>query len=86
MSHRAVFLAPLLFLVYIINTSSYIHESQLLKLADDAKCFIYIRALSHHKALQDDITALLTWSRDVDLDFSLKKFVHLSFKCKLDTT
>ena len=27
-----------------------------------------------------------TWSRDSDLDFNLKKFVHLSFKSKLDTT
>ena len=73
-------LGPLLFLVYINNMSSYI------KFADDAKCFIHIRTLSDHKALQDDITALLTWSRDVDLDFSLKKFIYLSFKRKLDTT
>ena len=79
-------LCPLLFLVYINNMSSYIHESQLLKFADDAKCFIHVSTHSDHKALQDDITALLTWSRDVDLDFSLKKFIHLSFKCKLDTS
>ena len=56
-----------------IQSHNYIHESQLLKFADDAKCFIHIRTLSDHKALQDDITALLTWSRDVDLDFSLKR-------------
>ena len=31
-------LGPLLFLVYINDMSSYIHESQLLKFADDAKC------------------------------------------------
>ena len=61
-------------------------QSQLLKFADDTKCFIHVRTLFDHKALQDAITALLTWSRDVDLDFSLKKFIHLSFKCKLDTT
>ena len=79
-------LGPLLFLVYINNMSSYIHESRLLKFADDAKCFIHVRTLSDHKALQDDITALLTWSRDVDLDFSLKKFIYLSFKHKLETT
>ena len=59
-------LGPLLFLVYINNMSSYIHESQLFKFADDAKCFIHIRTLSDHKALQDDITALLTWSWDVE--------------------
>ena len=36
--------------------------------------------------LLEHITALLTWARDSDLDFSFNKFVHLSFKCKLDTT
>ena len=35
---------------------------------------------------QEDITALLTWSRESDLDFNLDKFVLLSFKCKLETT
>ena len=79
-------LGTLLFLVYINDMSSYIHESQLLKFANDAKCFIHVRTLSDHTALQDDSTALLTWSRDVDLDFSLKKFIHLSFKRKLDAT
>ena len=29
---------------------------------------------------------IFTWSRDSDLDFILKKFVHLSFKCKSDTS
>ena len=53
-------LGALLVLVYINNMSSCIHESQLLKLADDSKCFIHIRTLSDHKALQDNITALLT--------------------------
>ena len=36
--------------------------------------------------LLEHVTALLTWARDSDLDFSFYKFVHLSFKCKLDTT
>ena len=48
--------------------------------------FLHISTLSDYSALQEDVTALLTWSRDSDLDFNLNKFVHLSFKCKLDNT
>ena len=46
---------------------------------------LHIRTLSDYTTLQEDITALFTWSRDSNLDFNLKKLVHLSFKCKLDT-
>ena len=81
-------LGPLLFLVHIndICISSYINHSQFLKFADDTKCFLHISTLSDHNALQEDITALFARSRDSDFDFNLKKFVHLSFKCKLDTS
>ena len=63
---------------------NYIHYSQFLKFVNDTKCF-HISTLSDHIALQEDITALFTWSRNSDLDFNLKKFDHLSFKFKLDT-
>ena len=78
-------LGPVLFLIYINDMSLYIHGSHHLKFADDTKCFKHICSSSDHDVLQDDINALLTWSRDSDLEFNLKKFVHLSFKCKLDT-
>jgi len=78
-------LGPLLFLVYINDMSSYFHQSQLLKFADDTKYFHHISTVSDHNTLQEDITALFTWSRNSDLNFNLSKFVHL-FKCKLDTT
>ena len=66
---------------------SYIHYSELLKFADDTKCFLHISTLSDHSTLQEDTYhCTITWSRDNDLDFNLKKVVHLSFKCKLDTT
>ena len=48
--------------------------------------FLHISTLSDYSALQEDVIALLTWSSDSVLDFNLKKFIHLSFKCKLDTT
>ena len=34
-------------------------------------------------ALQEDVNALVTWSNTIDINFNLKKTVHLSFKCKL---
>jgi len=76
----------LLFLVYINDMSSYIHQSQLLIFADVTKCFHHINTVYDHNALQEDITALLTWSKNSDLNFNLSKFVYLSFKCKLDNT
>ena len=78
-------LGPLLFLVYINDMSSYINHSQFLKFADDTKCFLHINTLSDHIALQEDITAVFTWSQNFNMDFNFKKFIHLSFKSKLDT-
>ena len=44
-------------------------------------------SFSDHNSLQDDIfAALFTWSKDTDLDFNLRKFVHLSFKHIFNTT
>lgn len=79
-------LGPLLFLVYVNDMTSYIHLSQLLKFADDTKCFTHIVSFSDHNTLQDDISALFTWSKDTDLDFNLRKFVYLSFKRIFNTT
>ena len=79
-------LGPLLFLVYINDMSSYIQHSQILKFADDTKCFNHISSISDQNILQEDIDALFTWSRDSDLNFNLKKFVRLSFKSKFNTT
>ena len=67
-------LGPLLFLVYINDMSLNVHHSHFLKFADGTKYFLHISALSDYSALQEDITALFTWSRDSDLDFNLKKF------------
>ena len=78
-------LGPLLFIVYINDMSSYINHSQYLKFADDTKCFLHINTLSDHIALQEDITAIFTWFLDSNMYFNFKKFIHLSFKSKLDT-
>jgi len=68
-------LGPLLFPVYINDMTSYIQRSQLLKFADDAKCFFTIATLADSNSLQEDITTLFGWSIDSDLNFNLKKFV-----------
>ena len=79
-------LGPLLFLLYINDMISYTHQSQLLKFADDTKCFKHICSLLDSNILQENIIALFTWSKNIDLNFNLKKFVHLSFKHNLETT
>ena len=65
--------------------SSYIHHNQFLTFADDTKCFLHISTLTDQNALQEDISAIYTWSQDSDMDFSFKKFIHLSFKSWLNT-
>ena len=60
------------------DTSSYNHQSQLLRFADDTKCIHHISTLSDCNILQENVTALFTGSKDYssDMDFNIKKFVH----------
>ena len=79
-------LGPLLFLVYINDMSSYIHHSQFLKFADDTKInvfFLLVLCLTTVPCRKMSLLYLPAWSW---VDFNFKKFVHLSFKCKLDTS
>ena len=78
-------LGPLLFLVYINDMPDYICHSLLLIFADDTKCLKHIHTATDRNALQEDIDSLFSWSRDSDLNFNLKKCVHLSFKHNIDT-
>ena len=71
---------------YVNDMDIFVNESRILKFADDTKCYLNIHTASDYSALQEDITALLAWSSESDLDFNLEKFVHLSFKRKLETT
>jgi len=76
-------LGPLLFIIYINNIN---HHSDILKFADDAKCFKHIIITGVDQlALQEDVNALVTWSGTTDMNFNLKKTVHLSFKRKTAT-
>jgi len=78
-------LGPLLFIMYINNITSFIHHCSLLKFADDAKCYMHITNECDPTALQEDINSLVTWSETTDMNFSVKKTIHLSFKCKVPT-
>ena len=49
---------------------------QLLKFADDAKCFNHIKSVSDKEDLQDNITALFAWSQDNDLNFNIKTKIY----------
>ena len=77
-------LGPLLFLVYINDMPEYIHHSLLLIFADASN--ISMHSITDHNTLQEDINSLFTWCQDSDLNFNLKKCVHLSFKHNIDTT
>ena len=80
-------LGPLLFLIYINDMSACIYQCQLLKFADDAKCFDYIKfALWSASSPRQHISALFVWSLDSDSNFNIKKFIHLSFERKFETT
>ena len=79
-------LGPLLFIIFINDITSTIQYSQLLKFADDTKCFKLITDHSDQTALQEDINALITWSSASHLKFNLNKSVHLAFKSKISTS
>ena len=79
-------LGPLLFIIFINDITSTIQHSQLLKFADDTKCFKSITDHSDQTALQEDINALITWSSASHLKFNLNKSVHLVFKSKIPTS
>ena len=64
----------------------YICHSLLLIFADDTKCLKHIHSITDHNTLQEDINSLFTWCQESDLNFNLKKCVHLSFKHNIDTT
>jgi len=66
-------------MIFLIYMDIFVNQSRHLKFIDDTKCYLHIHMASDYNALKKDITALLTWSRESDLDFNLIMFLHLSF-------
>ena len=67
--------------------SSYVHRSHFLKFADDNKCCLHISIYSIWlQCPAGRCHCSIHLVQGFNLDFNLKKFVHLSIKHKLDPT
>ena len=79
--HRALFLGPILLIVYInnldINLNSYV-----LKFADDAKVFSEVSSLDKVANLQSDFDKLHKWSEDWQMMSKAQKCNCLHIGCK----
>ena len=76
-------LGPVLFLIYMNRITTAVQFSQLLKFADDTKCF---KSVADHIKLQQDINALYNWLLHFRLKFNLTKYFHVSFNSSLATS
>ena len=75
-------LGPVLFLIYMNDITSSTRHSQLLIYADDTKCFKHLSSVTDQTYLQEDINAIITWSKSSQLNFNISKCTHISFKPK----
>ena len=72
-------LGPILFLIYINDLQSVI-TSDLSMFADDTKVFRIIKDNSYDRAiLQEDINAMLQWSKDWLMEFNIEKCSTVTF-------
>ena len=78
-------LGPLLFTIYINDLSSSISYSNLLKFADDVKCYRAICNSNDSLSLQFDIDSLFQWSLDNKLSFNINKCTVLQYKPSTNT-
>ena len=78
-------LGPLLFLVYMNNISSSIEVSQVLKFADDMKCFMTISCDEDRIKLQQDVDSIIHQTFLSNLTISFTKCVHVPFKSTSNT-
>ena len=78
-------LGPLLFLVYMNNISSSIEVSQVLKFADDMKCFMTISCDEDCIKLQQDVDSIIHQTFLSNLTINFTKCVHVPFKSTSNT-
>jgi len=71
-------LGPLLFLIYINDLDDGI-MNWILKFADDTKIFGSVKTLEQHNQLQNDLNALLQWSKDWQMLFNVDKCKVMHF-------
>ena len=75
-------MGPVLFLIYMNDITSFISNSQILMYSDDTKCFKHVSSVTDQTHLQEDINAILTWSKLSQLNFNISKCTYISFKPK----
>ena len=66
----------MLFLIYMNDITSSTQHSQLLIYGDDTKCFKHPSSVTDQTYLQEDINAIITWSKSSQLNFDISK-MHL---------
>ena len=71
-------LGPLLFLVFINDLEEGVFNT-VLKFADDTKLFGVVQERSQHEQLQSDLSAVVRWSRNWQMDFNVEKCKVLHF-------
>ena len=71
-------LGPLLFFIYINDLDDGI-MNWILKFADDTKIFGSVKTLEQHNQLQNDLNALLQWSKDWQMLFNVDKCKVMHF-------
>ena len=69
-------LGPTLFLIYINDIMERV-SSPMRLFADDSAVYREISSVEDHHALQKDLDALTLWSEEWQMDFNIKKCVHL---------
>ena len=71
-------LGPVLFLIYMNDITSFINNSQILMYANDTKCFKHVSSVTDQTHFQEDIKAILTWSKLSQLNFNISKCILAS--------
>ena len=79
-------LGQVLFLIYMNNITSFISNSQILVYAEYTKYFKHVSSVTNQTHLQEDINAILTWSKLSQLNFNTFKCTYISFKPKFIST
>ena len=81
-SHRAQFLGPVLFLIYINDLPKYVSNSTVRLFADDTLLYLTNHNSSDCTKLQDDLNNLQKWESDRQMSFHPEKceVIHITTK------
>lgn len=80
--YRRDHISPLLFLLFINDTSSILKHSKILLLADDAIIHITFKSKNDALELQSDLNNHRNWCIDNGMELNLYKFSVITFSYK----